>query len=113
MKKIALPSNDRLTIARQTGRASEFVVVTLNDNMMVESQEYRINNHHHEHDHDEHKHEAGHNHDDLATLISDCQNVLVQHAGPHFKESMEKSGIAITFIESLTLEDAIIEFSKA
>lgn len=117
MIKLAIPTNDRLTLARQTGRADEFAIYTLNQELAIEYIDYKKNTHnhdhnHHDHDHDHHDHGAGHNHDDLAELLVGCTAVLVQHAGPHFKVSMEKSGISIVFVESQTLEGAVNEYKN-
>ncbi len=114
MNKIAIPTNDRLSVARQTGRASEFAIFTLNAEGKPENTEYRINSHNHDHDHDhDHEHEQGHNHDDLAALLSDCNRVVVQHAGPHFKGSMDKAAITIVFTSAQTIEEAINEIANS
>lgn len=89
--KIAIPTNDRNSIAKRTGRATEFGVFTIK-NQKIKSVEYIKNLHTHEdHNRKEGKHldsdlHEEHNHDELLVLLKDINILLVRAIGKHMRQ---------------------------
>ena len=102
--KIAIPTNDRISIAKRTGRASEFAFYTI-ENGAIKSVTYKKNTHNHnDHDRNEghhgkqedhndnkhtHKHEE-HSHDDLLEVLTDIDLILVRAVGKYMRKTLQK-----------------------
>lgn len=86
--KIAIPTNDRKTIAKRTGRCEEFAVYEITNNKVI-SADYRKNTHDHDHEEEEHEH----SHSDIMELLSDADMMIVQMVGKHMKSDLEKSNL--------------------
>ena len=123
---IAIPTNDRKSIAKRTGRASEFAFYTIN-NGEIKSVTYKKNthshddhdrneghhgeneNHNHEgHNHEHHEHEE-HNHDELLEILTDIDLLLVRAVGKYMRKTLQKGN----FKYQLVKIDDISEILKA
>lgn len=82
---IAIPTNDKKTIAKFTGRCEEFAIYKISKNT-TELVEYRKNTHeHHNHSNGE-DHE--HNHNDIMEKLSNIDLLVMKMAGKHFKNDL-------------------------
>lgn len=107
MSRIAIPSDDRQTIAKHFGRSKGFVIVNVKQDKVVDK--VYINNTftHHSHEsnqassrdidsaklhlHHEHKHEHKHSHEGIFKAIGDCDIVIAGGMGKRlYQEFMDK-----------------------
>ena len=119
--KIALPTDDRKTLAKRTGRAVEFVIYTLEENS-VKSKDYVKNTHsHHDHEHghghgkghghhDHKKGEGHHNHDEIKTILNDVDVLIVGRVGKFMKKALEDFGIDYQLTKQTEIDAALEEF---
>ena len=109
--KIAIPTNDRETIAKRTGRALEFAFYTIENGKII-SVTYSENIHKHgEHDRSEgHHHEKNeeHGHDDILEILIDIDILLVRAIGKYMRKSLQKGNINYKIVKI----DAISELLK-
>jgi len=97
MKRIAVPSNDGVSIAGHFGRSDRFVIFDT-DKGRIERTEIRANTHtpssHGECDGSQHgAGEHSHSHADILTLLQDCRVVLCRGMGWRAAESLKGRGI--------------------
>lgn len=114
--KIALPTNDKMTIAPRTGQSKFFAVYSVNDKHISEP-EFRENPHSHEHGHGTHKHGEGegeheHSHKEILDLLKDCNLVIVKHIGKYMKNDFDSVGLDFKKTKSDELADIIRVYSK-
>ncbi len=100
MKKIAVPSDDGVTIAAHFGRSACFVVFDTEDGR-VTGKEARANSaggaHHGEchggaHEHG-HEHGHGHNHETMGQTLRDCDAILCLGMGWRAAEALKAFGV--------------------
>jgi len=104
--KIAVPTNDRKTLAERSGRAKEFAVISL-DNKQIVDVGYRENKHEHNHDHSHGEH--AHGHQDIVDALHDCVAVVGRKFGPHFAGDFHKAGIKLILSKKESIEAAAME----
>jgi len=137
--KIAIPTNDRKTIAKRTGRAEEFALYHI-ENKEIKSIEYLKNthsqedhdraegNHHekhdggqgkgqggggHKHNHD-HNHEHGeHNHNELLTLFEKVDILLVRAIGKYMKKTLQKGNINYQLVKIDDISEILENYLKS
>jgi predicted Fe-Mo cluster-binding NifX family protein len=128
--KIAIPTNDRKTIAKRTGRAEEFAIYQI-ENAQILGVTYIKNTHTHEdqgnnykgqhqgkdkkhHENHNHAHEHGeHNHDELIALFKDIEILLVRAIGKHMRNTLKKGNINYQLIKIDLISDILEQFLKA
>jgi len=108
MIKIAIPTNDRITLAERSGRAKEFMVAEVENGLILRS-EFRKNSHDHKHEEGESDDDHNHNHNDLVALLSDCKYLLVKIIGKHFKRDLSAAGKIFITTKVENIEEAITE----
>lgn len=120
--KIAIPTNDRKTIAKRTGRAEEFVIYHI-ENKETKSIEYHKNTHSHDDDNkneknhhgnkNTHLHEHGeHNHDELLLLLKDIDILLARAVGKHMKQTLQKGNIPYQLVKTDTISELLENYFK-
>ena len=117
--KIAIPTNDRKTIARRTGRASEFAIYTI-ENGEIKLVDYQKNTHeHHDHDRNEGNHRQGHGHghgehthDEIITQLIAIDILLVRAVGKHMKRDLEKGNIFYKLVKGEEISEIISNYLK-
>jgi predicted Fe-Mo cluster-binding NifX family protein len=114
--KIAIPTNDRNSIAKRTGRATEFGIFTI-ENGEIQSVEYLKNTHSHvDHDRSEGKHHAKskeheeHNHDELLILFKNIDVLLVRAVGKHMRQTLKKGNISYKLVKIDTISEIISNY---
>ncbi len=89
--KIAIPTNDRKTLAERTGRAKEFAIFNI-ENGKITDVKYETNTHeHHSHEEGEEHHE--HSHADIVEALKEADILLVTKIGKHMKADLDAGGI--------------------
>ena len=104
--KIAVPSNDRQSIAKFSGRAKEFAVVEIKNKQIINIT-YRENHHEHNHDHSQGDH--NHGHQDIVDTLHDCVAVVGKKFGTHFAGDFHKAGMRLILTKKEELEEAVME----
>lgn len=132
--KIFIPTNDRETIAKRTGRASEFAIYTI-ENKEIQSVEYQKNTHSHDHDRDEgnhgekhgsghgkgkkhnhdhnhdHDHEHGeHSHDDLLIIFKEADILLLRAIGKYMRKTLQKGNIPYQLVKIDNISEIISNY---
>jgi len=113
--KIAIPTNDRKSIAKRTGRAAEFGVFTIK-NEKIESVEYIKNLHaHKDHDKKEGKHldtdsHKEHNHDELLIFLKNVDVLLVRAIGKHMRQTLKNGNVAYKLVRIDNIPEIISNY---
>jgi len=104
--KIAVPTNDQDTITPRSGRTKGFLVFTI-DNSVVTDSEYRVNPHKHDHEKGE-KHD--HSHGDMVKALEDCEVMVGNRVGSHLKKDLDDADISFFVSKKKKVTDAVHEF---
>jgi predicted Fe-Mo cluster-binding NifX family protein len=121
--KIALVSDDGITISQHFGRAPFYVVMTIENGQIV-GREVRDKLGHAQfagqHGHEEHSHAAGQRHgfdrasqdrhSRMAAAIADCQMLIARGMGAGAYESMRQAGIRPIITDIPTIDEAVRAF---
>ncbi len=103
--KIAIPSDNRETIAKRTGQSKGFMVYELNNGKIVHT-EYRENTIH------EHNEETEHSHIQIIELLKDVDILLVAAIGKFLKKDVENSTMKYQLVKGEKLTQIINDFLK-
>ncbi|MBE0648218.1 MAG: iron-molybdenum cofactor biosynthesis protein [Bacteroidales bacterium] len=107
--KIAVPSNDRVTLCPHFGRTEGFLIFQTS-NQQVLTTEYRPNTfthhvmgqeHHHGHEEHSHEHHGNHSHNRILNALEDCEVVIAGGMGYRLQEDLIQAGKEI-YITSQT-----------
>ncbi len=104
--KIAIPTNDRKTVAERSGRATEFAMVDI-DATGTAKIEYLINEHEHTHHADGSHDNEDHGHGDLVELLGGIDIIIGYKFGPHFSRDFYKAGIKMKLTKLKIIDDVI------
>jgi len=112
--KIAIATNDRISIAERTGRATEFAFYTIN-NGVIESVDYQKNNHsHHEHGKNGHNHEHGnHSHKEIVSQLQDVDVFLVRAVGKNMRRDLKEGNIPYQLVKIDAISEIIENYIKS
>ncbi len=127
--KIAVVTDNGETISNHFGRASHYMVVTVEEGKITD-QEMRVKSgcggghghghghgshgHHHDHEHGhDHHHDHGHggdsHHKQLAG-ITDCEVVMARGMGQGMYQNLQQVGIRAVMTDIAPIQDAITAF---
>ncbi len=106
---VAIPTNDEQNIAERTGRAKGFLIYEI-DGQNYKRIDFRENPHKH-HDHDDHDH-GTHSHEDVMQVLSDCDYIIINKVGKHFKQDLDSANINFFKTKVSNIENALDEFIK-
>jgi len=101
--KIAIPTNDRKTIAERTGRCKEFVIANIENKQVTYSY---VANHHEHHDHEAGEHHD-HSHSEIVEALAGIDFMLLIKIGKHLKQDLENGKIAFKKTQETDIESAI------
>lgn len=119
--KIAIATDDRINIAKHTGRAVEFAIFELENGKLINT-EYLKNDHIHHNDHGNHQHSHNHNcenhnhqglsnpHANIVRMMKGVDLFLVTHLGPHFRVEVEAAGIEYKSVKFNSIDDLLKEY---
>jgi len=122
--KIAIVTDDEKTISAHFGRATKYVVVTVEGNAVTDRQvldkaghrEFQHDHDHHDHNHGHGQHDsrghgfgkhAGERHQLMFTPIQDCQVLLARGMGRGARIGLEGLGIRPILTELREIDDAV------
>ena len=105
--KIAIPTDNRKTLAERTGRAKEFAVYEIENGEIV-SVNFAKNTHEH-HDHDEGQNHD-HSHAEIVDALEGVDILLVSIIGKHMKADLESAGINYQRISKTNIDDILSEY---
>ncbi|PLX22446.1 MAG: iron-molybdenum cofactor biosynthesis protein [Ignavibacteria bacterium] len=114
--KIAIASDDRITVTQHFGRTRGFVVVTLDGE--TDSREYVENRHTQhvlgeEHNHSSQpQHAHGHSHDGILRALEGCSMVVAGGMGRRLRDDMDRVGVSAVITDQQTV-DGVISALKA
>lgn len=112
---IAIPTNDRQTIAVHTGRCKEFALFEIENGKLV-SQNFETNTYFHENDkgccgrHSGEYHQ--HNHDDIVTIISKADKLLYYAMGKRLRNELTEKNIHFEKAKYIYLDEILNDFYK-
>jgi len=105
--KVAIPSDDRLTITQRTGQSKGFMVYEVENNSVVHA-EYRVNT---QKEHDE---TEEHSHAQIIELLNDVDILLVAAIGKYMKKDIEQSNLKFQLVQGeKSLTQIIDNFIKS
>jgi len=105
--RIAIPTDDEKTISPHFGRASGFLVLTVENGKITERQTRQRQHGCEAYEHGrEHEH-GGHNCGALVEMISDCSVVLVGRMGGGLYRRLQAAGVRAVFTEMTSIEEAV------
>ena len=113
--KIAVASDDGTSVSQHFGRASSYVVFSVEEGK-VTGREVRSKAHHHgtEPEHGRSResgsHHGGHNHGGMVSPIADCAVVLAAGMGQGAYDSMRAQGIEPAFVRAGKAEDGVADY---
>jgi len=114
--RVALPSDDGVTIAGHTGRAGGFLIYDCSGEK-VEKIAFRKRTDqipHLLHTQDgEHDHHAGHDHGSMIALMADCSILLCHGAGPRLVNDLLPRGIQVLFCDEQDAERGVQLLAKS
>ncbi|MCK5846919.1 MAG: hypothetical protein KAG84_05735 [Bacteroidales bacterium] len=104
--RIAIPTNDRKTVAERSGRSSEFAVIEINS-QGSRTIEYLENTHEHTHHGEGHNGNEEHGHGDLVELLVGIDIIIGKKFGPHFSRDFYKVGIKMKLTKLTDINDIV------
>ena len=116
--KIAIPTDDGVTISRHFGRAKAFLVITLDNGDVVEQELRQLpdsgdhEHHHHDHEHDHHHHHGmGGNPAHMAKFeyVRDCQFLIGGGMGAPAINRLNAMGIQVALTDHKQIADLLEE----
>ena len=117
--KIAVVTDDKITICPHFGRATHYLVFNVEGDSILEKEirpkvGHHTQSHEHTHVHGDHAHHHGEHHPGadrkhrrMVEAIEDCQVVIVGGMGLGAKEAFEAAGIKACSTEILDAEEAV------
>ena len=111
--KIAIATNDRISIAERTGRAAEFAFYTIK-NKEIESVVYQKNNHKHNgHGGHGHSHEHGnHSHKDIVLQLEGVTIFFVRAIGKSMRQSLKEGNINYKLVKIDAISEILADYLK-
>ena len=111
--KIAIPSNDQITISRHFGRAAGFMILDIEKNKVVHK-EYKSNTFTGHAKGQHHEKEHNHSHHGIFNAIGGCQTVIAGGMGRRLYTDFEQKGMEVFVTSENDIEKALeLFFSNA
>lgn len=111
--KIAIATDDFLTVTGHIGRCNGFIIYDIIDNeiknrMQVENNftNHRMGEHHHNHEHGQ-----SHSHSNLIGALSGCSNLICTAAGWRVVEDLKSNGIDVVFTNEENADAVALKFA--
>lgn len=113
MKKIAVATDDFLTVTGHIGRCNGFIIYELNGNQIVNREQKENTFTHHktgEHQHSEHNH--SHGHESLIEGLQGSSALICTAAGWRAVEDLKRNNIDVIFTGEVNADIAAIKFAE-
>lgn len=107
---IAIPTNDKKTLAKRTGQAQIFAYFQVENGKVINAF-FKDNPQKHEHHHHG-KEEHHHSHPEILKILEGVDLVLVKNIGKYMKADFVQNGINYLKIAESDLESAVKEYLK-
>jgi predicted Fe-Mo cluster-binding NifX family protein len=104
--KVAIPSDNQVTITKRTGESKGFMVYEIENNQIVNS-EYRVNTQ------EEHDEDVEHSHLQIIDLLKDVDLLLVAAIGKYMKKDADNNSLKYQIIKEEKLNQIIENFIKS
>jgi len=112
--KIAVATNDGLTVAGHVGRCKSFVIFSIED-QTITHKEIRSNSftHHmqHQHNHSE-EHSHGHSHSGLINALEGCEALIFKSGGWRLVDDLKSNNIKPFLTDEESVEQAAAKYAK-
>lgn len=89
--KVAIATDDGLTVADHVGRCEGFVVCTIEHGRLM-GQEYRANLFTHHQHHEVSGSESLHDHSGIISGLGDCSTIIARGMGMRFRQDLARAG---------------------
>lgn len=116
--KIAVATDDQVMVTGHVGRCNAFIVYTIENNAIINT-EIRENNftHHRQHklQHSQHQgneHSHGHGHSSLIDALSDCEALIFTSGGWRLVEELKANNIKPILTDEPLAEEAALKYYK-
>ncbi len=99
--KIAIPSNDNISVSQHFGRSKGFTVCEIEDNKVVDRKHiantftHHAQGGHHEHDHHHEHGNSAHSHEGIFKAIGDCDLVIAGGMGRRLYNDFAERNIQV------------------
>jgi predicted Fe-Mo cluster-binding NifX family protein len=93
--RVAIPTDDQITISAHTGRCAGFLIYSVEDHQ-AKKEEYRENTAGHAHHHGAEGHHH-HDHAGMLDLLKGCDAVVAAGMGPGLINDLEAEGFQVIF----------------
>jgi len=109
--KIAVATDDFVSVTGHIGRCNRFLVYELEDNkiLSVEQRENQFTNHKRSQDHN---HSHGHSHANLVEGLVDCSHLICSSGGWRLRDDFKNAGKELIFTKENIVEDAVLKFAQ-
>jgi len=107
--KIAIPSNDKVTISSHFGRTKGFMICEIKNGKIIQK-EYKENTftgHAHGSHHDEGHEHGNHSHNGIFDAIGDCTAVIAGGMGQRLYNDFENRNIQIFVTREVNIDKAL------
>lgn len=109
--KIAIPTNDMITISAHFGRSKGFMIVELKNNQ-IHNKEYKVNtftghvkNKNHDHNHEHGKH--NHSHEGIFSALGNSNLVIAKGMGKRLFEDFSERDIKVYLTKENNIDNAV------
>lgn len=112
--KIAIVSDDSQTVSQHFGRATRYVVLTIDDGRVTAREVREKLGHTAAHsEHAEHStEEADHRHQDMISVVGDCTILVAGRMGPGAYEAIRARGVRPILTEFRTVDEVADAFAR-
>jgi len=121
--KIAVITDDGKTISQHFGRATHYMVVTVEDGKIIDREmREKMGHAHFQAEHDDHHNEAGgqhgfgsaadNRHGQMAAAIADCEAILCRGMGMGAYESMKTRNIRPVVTDIANIDESIMAYAN-
>jgi predicted Fe-Mo cluster-binding NifX family protein len=109
LMKIALPTNDQVSLSAHFGRSAGFMVFDIEENS-IRSSEFRPNGMVHNHAlHDHSHHGGGHDHGIFVSTLAGCSTVICGGIGGGAVAALQAGGIRVVLADAPALLDETVQ----
>ncbi|MBI1936862.1 MAG: iron-molybdenum cofactor biosynthesis protein [Ignavibacteriales bacterium] len=113
--KIAVATDDFLTVTGHIGRCNGFIIYELDNTVIANRVQIENTFTHHkmsEHHHGDHEHNHSHGHENLIEGLKGCSALICTAAGWRVVEDLKRNNINVIFTDEEDADTAVIKFAE-